>query len=137
MEAESVYSMQIEYNPYKKKLVEDKLTALIALFQYTGFANGDIDQTILVESLQDPGHKLTRAILFIYSLETFIPHSITMATRDKDITKVDTLGPYAVALRSIIIGSEIDKESCSDTSKDYETILWRPAMMNQSDIYDY
>ena len=60
-----------------------------------------------------------------------------MASRDKDVTKVDTLGPYAVALRSIIIGSEIDKESCSDTSKDYETILWRPALMNQSDIYDY
>ena len=86
--------------------------------------------------MQDPEYKLTKAILFIYSLETFLPHSITKAIRDKDATKVDTLGPFTIALRSIIIGAEIDK-ALSSSSKDSETVLWRPAMMFQRDIYDY
>lgn len=135
-EARHIFNVMIDFNPYQQKLVEAKLNALIALFQYTGLTDGNLDKTIPVEHFHDPDHKITKAIILIYSLETFIPHSISQAIRDRDTTKVETLGPYTIALRSIILGAETGKDD-SIQSKDFETILWRPAMMHQRDIYDY
>lgn len=86
--------------------------------------------------MHDPENKITQAILFIYSLETFIPHSISKAIRERDASKIDTLGPFTITLRSIILGAEGGK-GMSIQSKDFETILWRPAIMNQRDVFDY
>jgi hypothetical protein len=36
--------------------------------------------------------------MFIYSMETFIAQKLNLAQKEKDSTKVQTLGPFACAL---------------------------------------
>ena len=86
-------------------VLESRITAFQALFQYTGLCDGDIDEQLSHEILHDKENKITQAILFIYSLETFLPYTITFANCEKDETKVDTLGPISLALRTIVHGA--------------------------------
>jgi len=51
--------------------------------------------------LWDPYSAITKSILFIYSMETFLPYSLNKAEREVDASKVNTLGPFAEALRRI------------------------------------
>ena len=51
----------------------------------------------------DPYSKITKSILFMYSMETFLPYTLNKAERDEDATKVESLGPFASALRLISI----------------------------------
>jgi hypothetical protein len=40
-------------------------------------------------------------MLFIYSMETFLPYSLNLAYRNGDSSKVLSLGPFASVLREI------------------------------------
>ena len=44
---------------------------------------------------------ITKSILFMYSLETFLPYNLNKAERDRDPKKIMSLGPFAAALRWI------------------------------------
>ena len=44
----------------------------------------------------------TKAILYIYSMETFLPQLMNQACRLQDNSKIFTLGPFAHALNSIL-----------------------------------
>jgi hypothetical protein len=48
--------------------------------------------------LSDANNDITKAIMYLYSMETFIYTAINRATREQDESKVRTLGPYAVLL---------------------------------------
>lgn len=45
---------------------------------------------------------LTSVILYIYSMETFLPQLIDDASWNRDETRIDTLGPFVLALHEIV-----------------------------------
>ena len=48
--------------------------------------------------LWNPNSEVVASIMFMYSMETFLPYTLNSASRDKDMSKVPTLGPFAWAL---------------------------------------
>jgi hypothetical protein len=40
------------------------------------------------EDLEDPLSTITKSILFMYSMETFLPYTLNKAEREKDASKV-------------------------------------------------
>ena len=52
--------------------------------------------------MKDPDSEITKLVLLIYSMETFIPYELNRASRDKDQSKIQTLGPFACILKYII-----------------------------------
>jgi hypothetical protein len=56
----------------------------------------------IVPNTSDPEHPHVKAILFIYSLESFLFKRLNEAYREKDASSIETLGPYSVALTMVI-----------------------------------
>ena len=50
----------------------------------------------------EPHHKDVKMILKMYSLESFLFKKLNKACRDRDNTAIDTLGPFAHVLMSVI-----------------------------------
>ena len=42
--------------------------------------------------------EITKSILFMYSMETFLPYTLNKAERNQDASKVMSLGPFADVL---------------------------------------
>lgn len=61
--------------------------------------------------IDDPEHNDVKAIVYLYSMESFLYRRINQISRDKDATVVNNLGPYAVALTRIIKYAEKNKEN--------------------------
>lgn len=55
-----------------------------------------------VPQLHDPDHAHVKAIMYLYSMETFLYKRINEISRNKDSSVILNLGPYAVALTRII-----------------------------------
>jgi hypothetical protein len=51
----------------------------------------------------NPDSVITKSILFMYSMETFLPYNLNKAERERDASKVKSLGPFAFALERISI----------------------------------
>ena len=49
----------------------------------------------------NPNSVITKSILFMYSMETFLPYNLNKAERDRDPNKLMSLGPFAKALNTI------------------------------------
>ncbi len=56
------------------------------------------NEKIKSEEIINAGSVITKSILFIYSMETFLPYTLNKVDRDKDVTKVYSLGPFAWTL---------------------------------------
>ena len=52
--------------------------------------------------MKDPEHEDVKAILVMYSLESFLFSRINQCSREQETSAVETLGPFAVALTTII-----------------------------------
>ena len=63
---------------------------------------GNLEKPLTPEILQDPSHKITAHILYLYSMESFIYREINKASRQKDRSKIKFYGAYAAALSYII-----------------------------------
>jgi len=62
-------------------------------------------------------------MIFIYSLETFLPYSLNLAYRNGDSSKVLSLGPYASVLREITKrGQTKRKEKLNSTTSLYRGV---------------
>jgi hypothetical protein len=55
-----------------------------------------------MSDLWDPKSNLCCNILFIYSLESFLPYSLNRASYLMEESKIETLGPFAYVLAVII-----------------------------------
>jgi hypothetical protein len=53
--------------------------------------------------LRDPEHKITQFLLYLHTQETFLYKDLKKASRDKDESKIITLGPYALVLSFILL----------------------------------
>lgn len=79
---------------------------------WRSFANvAGIEDLKVVPVTDDPQHKHVKAILFMYSLESFLFKRINQSSRDQDLDAIETLGPYAVALSKVINQVESKRKS--------------------------
>ena len=62
----------------------------------------DLDKPLTAKILSDPYNKITRHILYLYSMETFIYADLNRASREKDRSKIKFYGAYAAALSYIM-----------------------------------
>jgi len=78
----------------------------------------DWDEPPTFETVIDPESDFVCAVLWIYSMETFVYSSMNAASRDHDLSYVNTLGPMAQALFLIVRWTEIKRK------KDSESLPW-------------
>ena len=55
-----------------------------------------------MKEASDPESPITKLILYLYSMETFLYGEINRASRSKDKSKISTLGPYSFILSWIV-----------------------------------
>lgn len=63
---------------------------------------GDLDKPLTPDVLSRTKSKITRHILYMYSMESFIYQDLNNATRAKDESKIKYYGAFAAALSYII-----------------------------------
>ena len=56
---------------------------------------GDLDKPLTQKMLSNPDHKVTKHILYLYSMESFIYADMNKASREKDKTKIKHYGAFA------------------------------------------
>ena len=91
---------------------------------------GDINKPLTPKILSNPNHKVTRRLLYIYSIESFIYSDLNRACRDKDSKQIQYYGPYAAALSYIIYGANKNRK---DKLKGH-TILYRGLKINRLEL---
>jgi len=89
-----------------EKAMISRCEAWQVFFNITELGQGDIDESIDFKKLwNQPFHPMNVTILYIYSLETFIPMKLNTASRDRDQQMVLSLGAFAMALKTILYGA--------------------------------
>ena len=63
---------------------------------------GDLDKPLTVKILSDCDHPITKHIIYLYSMESFIYADLNKASREKDSSKIQYYGAFAAALSCII-----------------------------------
>ena len=79
------------------------------MFQLTELSAVNLDEEINPETLHDPKNKIVQAILFIYSLDTFLPQTINIVNREQDFHFVNSLGPFVILMRTILNGAQAER----------------------------
>ena len=64
------------------------------------------DKPLSRKILRDTSHRITQFLLYLHSQETFLYKDLKKASREKDQSKIMTLGPYALALSYILTNSK-------------------------------
>ena len=72
---------------------------------------GDLDKPLTPKILSDPKHPITRHILYIYTMDSFVYGELNRATRDKDVSKIKYYGAYAAALSFIIYKANKNRQN--------------------------
>ena len=65
-------------------------------------SNYEIDEILTFEILINYNHPITKLILYIHSMETFLYKELKKASMTKDESRILTLGPYASVLSCIV-----------------------------------
>ena len=70
-----------------------------------------------LEELEDPNHPWITFIIYICQIQSFVLPEINLAYHTRDITKVETLGPFEVVLSKIVEDNQfkrkdIEKYNC-------------------------
>ena len=83
-----------------KVAYEGKCKAWDAIFDEITDTNHD---EVLTDSiLLNPDHSVSKLLLFLYTTDSWIPYEVNSGSKEGDVAKVDTLGPYARAFARII-----------------------------------
>ena len=72
---------------------------------------GDLDEPLTTKILSNPDHNITKHILYLYSMESFIYEELNRASRDKDKSKIKYYGAYAATLSYIIYSANQNRKS--------------------------
>ena len=74
----------------------------------TKLANlGPLREPLKKEEMANPDSPVVRNILYLHTMEMFLYHALNQASRVQDAPKVQTLGPFSMALSLIFrSGSE-------------------------------
>ena len=71
---------------------------------------------------------MTELLLYLYSLDVWLFRQINSGSREGDQSKVDSLGPFAMAFGTIIDGAALNRKDIAATKKlleDTGTTLYR------------
>ena len=49
-----------------------------------------------------PDHPLVKTLLYMFSMDTFLPNSLTLAEVNRDTSKIESLGPLAFVMKEMI-----------------------------------
>ena len=95
---------------------------------------GNLEKPLTTKILSNPDHPITKHILFLYSMESFIYADLNKATRDKDETKINFYGAYAAALSYIIYTANKQKKSgkLQGTNTLYRGLRVSPAILEET-----
>ena len=63
---------------------------------------GDLDKPLTAKILKNPNHPITKHILYLYSMESFIYVGLNIACRKKCVHEIKFYGAFAAALSQII-----------------------------------
>jgi hypothetical protein len=72
------------------------------LIWHTFLKVSGIEDLSKVPVISDPDHPHVKAIVFVYSMESFLFVRLNQISRQKDPSAIETLGPYSVALTFVI-----------------------------------
>ena len=74
---------------------------------------GNLDQSLTPKILSDPTHNITKHLMYLYSMESFIYNDMNKASREKDESKIKYYGAFAAALSYIIYAASSQKNYSS------------------------
>lgn len=63
---------------------------------------GNLNKPLTPSILSNPSNKITKHILYLYSMESFLYNRLNRACRDKNKNEIKYFGPFAAALSYII-----------------------------------
>jgi hypothetical protein len=78
----------------------------------------------------NPDEPVTRMILNLYTIESFLYKAVNEASRTGDETKVESLGPYSHCLDTIVASAQMNREDLS-VEKFAEILLYRGAALTE------
>ena len=70
-----------------------------------------MNEPLTPKILSDPCHVITRHILYIYTMESFIYANLNKACRDKDKSKIKYYGAFSAALSYIIYNANKNRRN--------------------------
>lgn len=95
---------------------------------------GDLDKPLTHKILMDPNHAVTKQILYIYSMESFIYPALNKVSRDQIQSQIKHYGAFAAALSCILYFANKNRKE----SRLYgTTTLYRGLQLPFEDIDDY
>lgn len=80
----------------------------------------DMDEELTHDILANPDHKLVKALVYIYSMESFVFKEMNKTIREKDVFKIKVYGPLARALSYIIHCSNQKRENAQKSYTVYK-----------------
>ena len=94
---------------------------------------GNLNKPLTPSILANPYHKITKHLVYIYSMESFIYQDLNRACREKDTSQIQYFGAYAAALSYIIFGANQNrKDKLKNDNK-----LYRGLKLPQADIESF
>ena len=72
------------------------------IFFRKSLENENLERPLSRKILKNTSHKITQFLLYLHTQETFLYKDLKKASREKDHSKIMTLGPYALALSYIL-----------------------------------
>ena len=78
---------------------------------------GNANKPLTPKILSDPKHQITKHLVYIYSMESFLYTEMNNASRTQDKSKIEFYGPIAAALGYII--------QHANTNRGHNDKLWR------------
>ena len=117
-----------------QSVVQARVQAWEVFFHVTALGQGDLGEELDFKSLwKQPSHPINQTILYIYSLETFIPQRLNTASRDRDQSLVESMGAFALALKTIVYGA--NKHRKDAITKDF--VVWRGFNLSSEQLEEY
>lgn len=111
-----------------------RVQAWQVFFNVTALGQGDLDEEIDFKSLwRKPQHPINQTILYIHSLETHIASALNTSQRLRDQQTVDTLGAFALALKTIVYGA--NKHRKDAIKKDFT--VYRGFNLSHAELDEY
>ena len=80
----------------------------------------------------DCDNHLTILILRLYSMDSFLIPALNRATLRQDMSKLQTLGPFAVALRSLLFGASDHRVDLQNLGPSFS--LYRGLLLSMDEL---
>lgn len=102
------------------------------IFEFSNF--DELDKPLTSNILSNSNHDITKLLLFLYSMESFIYADMNKASREKDRSKIKYYGAFAAALSYIIYYANKNRKQNKLKGK---TTLYRGLKLYQHDLDAY